>query len=510
MMCAAAGCGGAAAPTAPEPAAVAPPSATTAAIHGTVAGASSASVFNTNSTAAGMTVTVEGTNLQATVNGAGQFVLTSVPTGTVVLRFNGLGANAQLTLTSVNGGQTITITVVVTGDRAELQEKTAGSEKEIEGRIDEKLADGLRVAGRKVIVTSSTTIRHGDAAMTMAQLEVGQRVHVRGTVSGTGASEATTATLIIVQNLNTSVPVNLEGTVSGLTGDASAFQFTLEGRTVKGGASTDFSGGDAPSFRRLANGDKVHVKGTLSEGFVTATHIILKSKADESEREAQKYEGRGTVESRSGDCPSILFSLNGVRIQTGPDTEFEHLECRTIANGVKVKVSGTKRPDGIVQAKSVHGEEEKKPEPVTYEGRGTVESRNGDCPSILFSLNGVRVQTNAETKFEGAACSSIVNGTKVKVVGTKRSDGSVQATLVKKEEEPKPEPGTIYEARGEVTRLEGTCPSLAFSFGDIRIRTNASTAFEIACSSLANGSPVKVIGKKESNGSVTATHVKKP
>ena len=433
LMCAvAAACGGAATPTAPDPVTnIAPPSATTASIHGTVAGAASASTFNTNGAAAGMTVTIEGTSIQATVNGAGQFVLSNVPAGTpVVLRFNGVGANAQLTIGTVNGGQTITITVVVNGDRAELQEKTQGSEKEIEGRIDEKLSDGLRVAGRKVIVTSSTTIRHGDATMTMAQLEVGQRVHVRGTVSGSGATETTLATLILVQNLNTAVPVNLEGTISGLSGSASAFQFTLEGRTVKGGSSTEFKGGETPSFTRLANGDKVHVKGTLEDGAVRASHITLKSKEDEAEREAAKYEGRGLIESLTGACPSILFSLNGVRVQAGPDTKFEKAECRALANGTKVKVIGTKRPDGIVQA-----------------------------------------------------------------------------TLVQKEEETKPEPA--YETRGAISRLEGTCPVVAFSIGEIRIRTNASTTFEVSCSSLTAGTSVKVIGKKESDGSVTASYVKK-
>ncbi|MEX2269939.1 MAG: DUF5666 domain-containing protein [Vicinamibacterales bacterium] len=275
-----AACGGSSSPTAPSPAANdAAPTATTGAIAGTIAGGTSAALFNTNGAAAGMTVTIEGTNLTVTVNGAGQFVINNVPAGTpIVLRFNGAGANAQLSIGIVNAGQTMTITVVVNGDRAELQEKTQGSDKEIEGRIESIQGSTLNVAGRTVTVGASTVIRHGDTTMTLSQLAVGQRVHVKGTITGTGTTASTTATLIIVQNMNTSVPVNLQGTVSGLTGNASGFQFLVDGSTVKGAAATEFKGGKSPSFAGLANGDKVHVKGSQENGFVQAESITLQGK----------------------------------------------------------------------------------------------------------------------------------------------------------------------------------------------------------------------------------------
>jgi hypothetical protein len=280
LMVAVAACGGSSTPTAPDPATGGSASGSTGAIHGTVAGATSAlTAGTTNGADAGLTVTIEGTNLQATVNGAGQFVLSNVPAGTpLVLRFNGAGANAQISIGTVNAGQTMTITVVVDGDRAELQEKTQGSDKEIEGRIESIEGGTLRVAGRTVTVGASTVIRHGDTAMTLSQLAVGQRVHVKGTVNGTGTTATTAATLIIVQNMNTSIPANLEGTVSDLTGTASAFQFRIGSSAVRGNAATEFKGGKSPSFSELANGGKVHVKGSMQNGFVQAESVTLQGK----------------------------------------------------------------------------------------------------------------------------------------------------------------------------------------------------------------------------------------
>lgn len=273
-----AACGGATSPTSPNPAANPSPTATTAVINGTVGGAISSLFETTNGAGAGMTVTVQGTTITTTVNGAGQFQLAGVPAGTTVLVFNGVGANAQLNLGQLLAGQTVTIKVVVNGVDATLEDKIQGSDREIEGRIESIQGSTIKVAGRTVTVGASTVIRHGDTTMTVSQLTVGQRVHVKGTITGTGETAVTTATLILVQNMNASLGVNLQGTVSGLTGTASAFQFTVDGRTVKGSAATEFKGGKSPSFAELANGGKVHVKGSQQNGFVQAETITLQGK----------------------------------------------------------------------------------------------------------------------------------------------------------------------------------------------------------------------------------------
>jgi len=431
LILAVAACGSASSPTGPAPANTAPPTATTAVISGTVSGAASAGLFTTNNgAAAGMTVTVQGTNITTTVNGTGQFQLTNVPPGTIVLVFSGAGANAQLNLGAIPAGTTVTINVVVSGSSATLEEKTQGNDREIEGRIESIAGSTLRVAGRTVTVGASTVIRHGNTPMTLTQLAVGQRVHVKGIVSGTGTTATTAATLIIVQNMNTSIPVNLDGTVSGLTGTASAFQFTLDGRTVRGTSATEFKGGRSPSFAGLANGDKVHVKGTLQEGFVLAERINLK---DDDEDDADEFEVKGAVSGLSGTCPAIAFTLNATAIRATTATEFKDGTCASIANGDHVEVEGTRQPDGSVVAKKIEIEDDDDGHGNEWEASGAISGLSGTCPAITFTLAGKTVRATSSTHFKAITCSALANGTKVEVEGTTQPDGSVVAREIKKD-----------------------------------------------------------------------------
>lgn len=427
-----AACGSSSSPTAPAAAGNATPTATTSVINGTVAGGSSASLSSTNGTnsgaTAGMTVTVEGTNITATVNGAGQFVLSNVPAGTIVLRFNGAGANAQLSLGSIPAGTTITINVVVNGSSAELQQKTVNGDTEIEGRIESITGSTLKVAGRTVLVTASTIIRHGNTSMTLAQLAIGQRVHVKGNTTGTGAAATTTATTILVQNLNTSLPVNLEGTVSGLTGTASSFRFTLDGRTVCGDSATEFKGGGrSPSFADLSNGDEVHVKGALRETCVYAERINF----DDEDDDAEEFEAEGAISGLTGSCPSITFTLAGRTFRTNSATEFKGGACSAITNGDIVEAEGTVQTDGSVLAKKVEIEDDDDGA-HEWEARGAIAGLTGTCPAITFTLHGKTVRANSSTRFDDITCASIANGMALKVDGTIQTDGSVIAKKIKR------------------------------------------------------------------------------
>lgn len=424
-----AACGSSSSPTAPAAANNATPTATTSVINGTVGGGSSASLYRTNNgSGAGMTVTVEGTGLTATVNGAGQFVLSNVPAGTVVLRFNGAGANAQLNLGSIPAGTTITINVVVNGSSAELQQKTVNGDTEIEGRIESIAGSTLKVAARTVLVTPTTIIRHGNTAMTLAQLEVGQRVHVKGNTTGTGTAATTTATTILVQNLNTSIPVNLDGTVSGLTGTAASFTFTLDERTVCGDSATEFKGGgSSPSFADLQNGDEVHVKGTLRETCVYAERVNF----DEDDDDADEFEAEGAIAGLSGACPSITFTLAGRTFRTNASTEFKGGACSAIANGDTVEAEGTVQTDGAVLAKKVEIEDDDD-DANEWEARGAISGLAGACPAITFTLNGKTVRANSSTRFDDITCAAIANGTTLKVDGTLQTDGSVLAKKIKR------------------------------------------------------------------------------
>ena len=168
----------------------------------------------------GITVTVVQTGQSTQTNGSGQFVLTNLPAGTVTLRFTGTGMDAQLQISGLQAGQTLTITVNVSGSHADLdssEESPAspqppqsscfaiGAKAEVEGRITGKAASSITVEqegkGSFVcMITPSTQIRKGDGSLTQEDLDVGDHVHVSGTGRGeSGGMCEVDATEIMLQ-----------------------------------------------------------------------------------------------------------------------------------------------------------------------------------------------------------------------------------------------------------------------------------------------------------------------
>ena len=141
-----AACGGKGSPTAPSggagvpaaPGAPAPgPGAT---ITGSVQGSAASSLLSASGAAAltGVTVTVVGTSVTSGVDAAGRFTLMNVPPGDVKLQLTGGGANAALTLGSVQASQTIDVVVIVSGSSASLDSeiRSGAGEAQLEGRVE--------------------------------------------------------------------------------------------------------------------------------------------------------------------------------------------------------------------------------------------------------------------------------------------------------------------------------------------------------------------------------------
>jgi hypothetical protein len=220
-------------------------------------------------------VTVVGSTMSTSVDGNGHFTLSHVPSGDVVLRFDGTGTSATVTVSSVQDGQTVTIVVSVRGNTAELdsddRQGDTNGQQQLEGRIDSmppvSAANTFVIDGTIVETNGSTTFVNGSTTAAFADLAVGVRVHVSGTADGAKLL----ATRIEIQNTNSTLPIVVNGTVSSLTGTAAAFQFTVDGTVVKGDATTSFIGNSA--FTDLANGARVEVKGIPQNGFVLATTV---------------------------------------------------------------------------------------------------------------------------------------------------------------------------------------------------------------------------------------------
>ena len=241
---------------------------------GAASGNSLGSGPNTSGTIpAGLTITVVGTTNTAVVSGNGSFTLNGVPAGNVDLRLNGPGWSALISLLELQTGQIVTITITLEGTLASLDSdlRRGPAGEQLEGRVESlpptTLADTLIVAGRHVTTSNATNFVLNGQPATFADLEIGQRVHVKGQPG----VNTLLATWVMIQNTNTSVGSNVNGNVSGFIGTSSAFEFMVGDQLVKGDAATVFFGNS--TFADLANGKRVEVKGSLRDGFVYATRI---------------------------------------------------------------------------------------------------------------------------------------------------------------------------------------------------------------------------------------------
>ena len=194
---------------------------------------------------------VVGTPLSAPVNAAGGFSLEGVPEGQVQLRFVGSGVDASVALSPVRQGDVVSLLVGVAGATATIQSESrnAGGKVELEGRIESLIAspETLVVAGRTVTTTAATVIRDSnDVTKAFADLAIGQRVHVKGTLG----TESILADSILIQNTITTIPVNVNGIVelarrrSRRDGWNSTFTFQIGSRVIEGDADTVFYGDD--------------------------------------------------------------------------------------------------------------------------------------------------------------------------------------------------------------------------------------------------------------------------
>ena len=181
-----------------------------ATIQGTVngdsagAGPVTASALGVAATKAGIKVSVVGANLSTMSDSSGRFMLTGITTDHVILHFEGPGIDAFLEITGLVAGQTLTIKVRVSGSQADFDDDgsgsspeqskcfTAGEKAEVEGNISKKGSAEITVfqqgKGDYVCkVTASTSIRHGNTTFALADLKVGDHVHVSGKGLGSSA-----------------------------------------------------------------------------------------------------------------------------------------------------------------------------------------------------------------------------------------------------------------------------------------------------------------------------------
>jgi hypothetical protein len=434
-------CGGSnGAPTSPSNGNPAPGSAAgSAIITGSVQGATSAMLAASTGVAlAGVTVAVVGTSISSMADVAGRFTLMNVPAGAVQLRLSGGGADATVSLSPVAQSQTVDVVLAVSGSTASVESevRSGAGEAQLEGRV-ESLPPTMapltfKAAGRAVKTDAGTRFVDGSQSRTFTDLRLGMRVHAKGTLAG----DSFTATVVELQNSNTSLPVIVNGTIDTLTGSASAFQFKIGSRVVKGDALTTFFGdGDKPdSFASLKEGSRVEVKGEQRDDFVYAVRIHINGSGDDDDGDGQDSSAsiHGTLNAIGGAKPLLVLTVGTTIVRTSASTEVKRRgDVQTLDAlkvGQSVHVVGVRQPDGSLNARKIEINDDATG--GEFEIEGSVGGLKGTCPSVEFSVNGFSVKTSGATTFEGGACSALKSGDKVSVKGTRQADGSVAATRV--------------------------------------------------------------------------------
>jgi hypothetical protein len=258
--------------SAPTTAAAAPASGAT--IAGTVQGVGAAARGGVGALSSGLRVTVVGTGQSTTTDGSGHFTLTGVPAGDVQLRFQGPGVDAMLDLGGLQSGQTITITIQVSGSEASIVSPADTSQVEVTGKVESVGAGQLVVAGQTIMVDASTSIYGNEGAtLKLSDLKVGDSVEVKATRQTDGSLLAVKIELA-GDNGGSGQQVELKGSVQSVGTN----QLMVDGQTVMVNASTFIQGdeGKKLTLADLKVGDSVEVQAVKqTDGTLLAVKIEL-------------------------------------------------------------------------------------------------------------------------------------------------------------------------------------------------------------------------------------------
>lgn len=332
-----------------------------ATISGRVNSGSGLAQTDMMATGSTLTVTVAGTTITAGVDATGAFTLTGVPAGDVRLEFRGPGVNATVTIT-VGAQEQIQIAVTVSNNSARVEsEHHSGSSNraELKGSITtiDAAARTLRVSGALVDVPADAAIRRGSQPLQFSDLQVGDKVEIRGTV------EATTvrATEVKVDGERHGQLTERKGLVSGLTGTCPDLTFTIGTTKVTTSGSTYFKEGACAAVQ---NGVEVEVKGQpQSDGSIVAMQIKQDDDdddADDDDADDDDADDRNEVELKGAvsalgttACPTITFVVRSTTVSTTSATRFDGITCAAVQNGRVLEVKGARQADGTVVATRV-------------------------------------------------------------------------------------------------------------------------------------------------------------
>ncbi len=248
--------------------------------------------------------------------------------------------------------------------------------------------------------------------------------------------------------------------------------------------------------------------------------------SDSRNPDAGQLPVNGNVESLTGTAAAFQFVVNGYTIHGDSQTQFYGDGSQSdsfidLKNGMRVEVKATPR-DGGLYAFRLHLNKDNSPTPsptptpTPTPGQddsasidGALTSMTGSVPTLQLVVAGMTVRTSASTDVQRRGdkqdLSTLRVGQTLHVVGTRRSDGSIDARQIFITDDAT---GGEFEIQGSAGGVKGSCPSLTFTVNGYSVSTNGSTMFSgFACADLKSGTKVTVDGVKQTDGSVLATRI---
>jgi hypothetical protein len=251
--------------------------------------------------------------------------------------------------------------------------------------------------------TDNTEITVNGNPAGQADLAIGMVVTVRGTINS-GGTKGTADTI--------NYDSNLEGPVDFI--DAGNGFLVVAGQNVTVDADTAFDDIPSGDLTGLSVGNIVEVSGFV-DGLGTVRATRIKFESGSFEPGTTQLEIRGTVSNL--DTAGMTFDLGDLKVDYS-QVNAENLPSGGLANGMAVEVHSTEGiVDGALIASQIQAEDlslgEHEGETVEVEGFVTAFTSQTD-----FEVNGQRVQTDSQTKYEGGTAADIGPNVKLEVKGT--------------------------------------------------------------------------------------------
>lgn len=290
--------------------------------------------------------------------------------------------------------------------------------------------------------------------------------------------------------------VDFTGTIESLPSTTGFIgDWKVSGRTVHVTSATRLEA----EHGVIAVGSRVKVEGQArSDASVDAKEIkVVSSGGDDDGDGENELEFKGTVQSLPATAGLVGdWKVSGRTVHVTAATHIEQ-EHGAIAVGVTVKVEGTQRTDGSIDAKEIDAEQAESEIKFT----GIIESLPSTAGFIGdWKVGGRTVHVTSATRIE-AEDGPVAVGVMVEVEGAQRADGSIDATQIEIK-------ANVAELQGTIERLPGTAGFIGdWKVSGRTVHVGATTRINQEHGAPAVGALVEVKGSLRADGSIDATSI---